>query len=286
MTFSNLLVSATPELGTNLLARYIYQWTWDPLAYNTNETRYAITNYLHTNSTAALTNDDAFPLYSATQGSNTTVTLEALYQYLTNLNALPTYTLARATFEGTVASAVLSNTVETTSEYVYAVHGLQTGDAVTMVNGTSPANLPAATPALTTNQIYWVSNVNSYTLMLFTNRTDCLAGTNSINMTGNGTGSSTLFWVTNRSSLNLDVTAVTSGTTKVAGMYDLWFRTPASTTNYYVLGGMAGNVSYYGNLGVDQGTYYPGTNKLRVATFRYDGNRSEYPRVQVSIQPE
>ncbi len=284
MSFSNLLSSGVGKLGTNDMVPYLYQWNWNPLVYNTNTSRYAITNLYHTNGAYALSNMDTVPIHSTIQGSNTTLRMDALYQYLTNLSALPTYTLARATFEGTVASAVLSNAVDTTSEYVYAVHGLSTGNAVSMVNNISPASLPAASPALTTNQIYWVSNVNSFTLMLFTNRNDCLAGTNAVNITGAGANTSTLFWVTNRSLVNCDVTAVTTGVTKDVGHYDVWFRSPANTTNYYVLGGGM-RTTYNCNVGVSE-NYEPNTNKVRITTFRYDANEHEFRRVQVSIQPE
>lgn len=101
---TNLARALVAPYGTNLLQPYFYTNSFVPWAiYPTNAasnawgffTSFAITNLFMTNNsgvvisnTQTLLNTDSFPVSSAGQSTNTTATLQALYQFLTNQTAL------------------------------------------------------------------------------------------------------------------------------------------------------------------------------------------------------
>lgn len=90
ITLSNAARYLAADLGTNLSLPYTYAQVFRPVITNTPtsawsaNTNFAITNlsmFGVTNATT-LTNADTVPLHSTMQGTNTTMNLDALYQYL------------------------------------------------------------------------------------------------------------------------------------------------------------------------------------------------------------
>lgn len=99
LTYSNLLAPIIAPLGTNLLVPYIYTNVFSPFVpYQTNAatnawgfyTNFPITNLVFTNAaqtnpvTYTLNDSDKIPIAPTAQNSNTTVQLQAVYQYVTN----------------------------------------------------------------------------------------------------------------------------------------------------------------------------------------------------------
>lgn len=98
ISLSNLQASIAADILTNQIIPKVNQQMFQPWSlYSTNWTTnvweatniFAITNISHVNGTN--TNDtialaDTIPMFSTLQNSNTTVTMQALYQYFTNLN--------------------------------------------------------------------------------------------------------------------------------------------------------------------------------------------------------
>lgn len=317
-SFSNLLVAEVPYLGTSfsnniglpgyMFTNLFYSWLTYPTnttsnawGYNTN---FPITNLYFTNAflptnTASisnkqtLTNSDAIPIITASQGSNqpTTFTLGALYQYLTNLNALPAYAIARAQFTGVPAQCNITN-VNTTSNYFFATNnGLVNLQAVSFKFTVSSGTSLPSTPQIVSNVVYYVQLVgNGSNFMLFTNYSDAVATNHPIVPTGTAStsaGQNVLLYLTNFTAFNADAITLCSGTSVNTGHYDVCFRTPLTTTNYYVTGITRSAVddNNLESLALTFGGSYL-SNKVSIVTGLPNLSFNQPTRISILVQPE
>ena len=302
IALTNLLASASGNLGTNLLVPYNFTQIFRPYDYGwtnfyTNvwggyTNTLAITNlYVYTNGTQfpfpTLVDTDTVPVYSFTQKTNTTATLSAVYQYMTNRTSnlgLPSYTSARVQFQGIANSLLVSNNASGTTIQVSnnASFSFTAGTIYPMLFMTNTTQTQKIFLNVYTNQIVYVipQATNTTVFQVYSNYTSALAITNpmAVNNTGSG-GFNFLAFVTNYTSYNCDAIPVvnvlpTSGAspTYLPGVYDVFFRTNSTTTNYYVSGsstlasGRPGIVFIENQNISGAGGYPPSTNQFRVGS--------------------
>jgi len=310
---------------TNLGVPFIFQQMFTPYVYyGTNgftnlwfgSTNFPIVTLYATNiagtlltTNATLTNTDTLPIYSNTQKTNTTVSLTALYQYFTNLNALPAYTQARVQFNGTPFLFNVTN--ENTSQHCFYPTNFNAGSGGaggftnnTSVNGVIAVSFNfnagiglVTTPQITSNMVYYIAPTNTGAgwFYLFTNFTQATASTfggtvlpaGAVDMTGTAsvTPAAQMYVITNLTSFNADAIQLVTGTSKRTGVYDVYFRTPSANSLYYVTGsGMqVGSDGMIFELSSDS---IVTTNNVRIATVNDAATATESPRVSVLIQPQ
>lgn len=317
LSLSNFMATIVPYLGTNVtngigLPLYITTnlfapWTFYPTNQVSNSfglfTNFPITVLFPTNAfiptnnptvnhVQALTNSDAIPiLASAISVSNpTTFTLEALYEYLTNRNTLPAYAVARVQFNGVNLTCNITN-VNTTSNYFFATNnGLTSLQAVSFqFSGTSSATLPT-TPQIVSNVVYYTSLVgNGSNFMLFTNYADAVNLNHPIVPTGTASvtpGANVLLYVTNFTAFNADAIPLCTGAGVRTGTYDVCFRTPLTTSKYYLSGAVQQSVDNAAvGLSASADAIWT-TNKIRIQTSRSGVGLENEPRLSVLLQPE
>ena len=302
IALTNLLASASGNLGTNLLVPYHFTQIFRPYDYGwtnfyTNvwggyTNTLAITNlYVYTNGTQfpfpTLVDTDTVPVYSFTQKTNTTATLSAVYQYMTNRTSnlgLPSYTSARVQFQGIANSLLVSNNASGTTIQVSnnASFSFTAGTIYPMLFITNTTQTQKIFLNVYTNQIVYVipQATNTTVFQVYSNYTSALAITNpmAVNNTGSG-GFNFLAFVTNYTSYNCDAIPVVNalptsgaGPTYLPGVYDVFFRTNSTTTNYYVSGsstlasGRPGIVFIENQNISGAGGYPPSTNRFRVGS--------------------
>ena len=263
---SNLEANMSFDFGTNFALPWEYRQEFAPWQlYGTNmafpftnafgwPTNFPITALYQANvagsNVQTLLDGDTIPVDSGQQGvvglgpTNTSASLLSIYEYMTNKNALPPYTMARCQFAGTPAEA------ETPGGQSITNMDPQTGiitNIALAVNWTNPAavsfagsssQIPTA-PQVTSNILYWAQATNWPNLgfQLFTNLANALERTNPI--TGNGVTPSrigTLYYVTNYTSVNCAVIQAFDTTVLEPGVYDCFFLTPSATPFYYLNG--------------------------------------------------
>lgn len=312
ITLSNFESAVAADLGTNFSLPYTYDqvfrpWrsygvniygtnTAGPGLYQTNDwgvsTNFPITDLWMSpqTNTATLLDTDTLPIHAGGQGTNTSVTLGGLYQYLTNKNTLPPYTQARVQFSGYAANLPVFNDADSTGELIHAPTNVFTAGipyAVSVITNASQIQVAE----FQTNSLFYVvaQATNNSWLRVFTNRNDALGGTNYLNVTGAGSGTANrLLYLTNFTSFNADVTQYVQGpNTVLDGVYEVWFRTNAANNLYYVTGTTQRRSD--GAFGwVALGTSAPQVDKVRVITTpSYNaGLTLNYPLVQVLINPE
>ena len=268
---------------SNTFSQVFLPWTVYGTNYSTNvwgtSNVFAITNLNYpANTNLTLADSDTVPVNSVGQGTNTTATLNALYQYMTNrtFQASP-YAIARATLSRlTPTNANTALTFNAATHNLYATnHNFVTGWAVTIDNlyWASAGYPPTSVPQLSTNQIYWCRSNSTYEVALYTNKTDALTGnTNSIVITSAGAAGgyySTLFHVMTTSTFNCEITQESYGYPALMsrpGYYYLWFTTPPGSANYYVAGTAAARFDGYTAYAAMAGVSPLGTNGTPVAT--------------------
>lgn len=269
VTFSNLVQVMFPTIATNEVP-YVFQQIFTPWTFIgtnaafTNAWGYTnvfpITNlFMSPTNIATLTATDSIPIFSNQQGSNTTATIGAIYQYVTNqTGGLPAYTQARVQFSGVPLSITVSNTTSTANSTILAMTNLSAGfttnffatNQIYAVNFIT--NATALWAGLTTNQVYYVvptatNAVNGEWVHVCSNYTSAqgfLATgslTNCIGITASGISGAgnVMLYLTNYTGFNADATQVTvpgAPNTTRTGVYDVWFRTPAVNALYYMTG--------------------------------------------------
>lgn len=252
MPLSNAEASMAADLGTNVSLPYEYAQEFYPWrVYGTNTaspytnafgwpTNFPITAFYQTNVSGtnlpALTDGDTIPVNSAQQGTNTSATLLSIYEYMTNKNALPPYTIARAQFSGIYSEWPVTN---------MNASGVITNCPLA-VNWTNPApvsfdwiqNTPY-TPTVASNTLYWAQSTNwpVPAFQIFTNLACALARTNPIvGTSGYISGYANLLWLTNYTAVNCAVIQACDTTTIEPSVYDCFFSTPSQTAYYYLTG--------------------------------------------------
>ena len=302
-TLSNLVQNVAPYLGTNLSLGYVFAQTFQPwTVYGTNtygftnewgyQTNFAITNLFMPGTNApTLTNIDSIPIYSTFQKTNTTTTLYAVYQYLTNLNALPAYTVARIQYSGIPATIAITNmTASGIFTNAAAASNWTTPTAVALQGSTSGATLGPGGGILTSNKLLYVQSTNTTPLgfQIFTNYVNAIARTNPI---VNASGISTtvplnLIWCTNYTSFNADVIYVSSGTSLSGSVYDVFFRNgPAANALYYITGNCEATASQDVNFYISSGSV-PNVNYFQVQTAVQGTGGINSPLVHILVNPQ
>ena len=215
-----------------------------------------------------------------------------IYTFVTNNNS-PFETSARAIISQCLpqTATVATPAFDAINNHLYATnHGFVTGWAVTVQNSTSYASRP--TP-LNTNTLYFCRSNNSYTLALYTNKSDALAGNaNSVVITSAGSATTLICHIKTDSTYNCEVTARSAVGTAAndPGYFQLWFNTPTTSTNYYVQG-TAGQRSdvYAPYCAIVRSSIAPVTTNGFVFAFHYAGNAvmaDTFARAQVMVWPE
>jgi len=299
-SYSNIISSAMPWIGTNLDIPYVNAQIFKPwTVYGTNmvapytnawgaTTNFAITNiYMFGNSNViALNTNDSLPIVSTLQGTNTTATVGAMIQFLQSLNALPNYTQARVQFGGATTTYTMVNTnfLAPLNEIPLLSGNPFTSNTIkpfSIMQLSLLANFgTTVNGSFATNQIYYGigSRTTANRFLCFTNYTDATnyianVSTNAITYAGGAFGitNNTVCIVTNFTSFNCDVVPIGTQTLygTAAGVYDIWFRTPAASANYYLSGSVGyvlNNSSYPGllNLSYNNGTPLITTNRVRI----------------------
>lgn len=302
---TNFLYAIAPTLGTNVDVPYAVLRTFKPWTiYGTNSvtnafginTNFPITTVTFTNGTQLNFSDsDQIPINSTPQGTNTTATLGALYGYITNKIALPPYTQARIQFSGNPVLFAISNNANTTFDSIFVTN---TGFA------SSPAYPALASPyavgfctngssfyfnGAQSNTLYYVVPfaTNANWMRIFTNYATAVAQTNWLDITAAGAGTNFMTYCTNFTSLNADVTTVTARTNVLAGIFDVWFRTPSVNNLYYVTGSALNDVAGSGKFVSIQSSMIITTNEVRIAVADGGSGTSTNSRlVQVLISPQ
>lgn len=301
MTFTNFEQNLAGDFGTNLGLTYTYRQLFAPwTVYGTNvaytniwgvQTNFAITNLLLANpggtNWPTLVDTDSVPVFATQQGTNTTATLLAIYQYMTNKNALPAYTTARVQFSGLPASMIISNNTSVANGSILMMTNANWGTnffatnviyAVSFITNAAPIFggmqtntayyiVPPATNSVAGEWVHVFSNYTSAAVYLQNG-----SPTNYIAITGSGFAgtANTMLYLTNFTGFNADaVQVVTPGAPAAirSGVFDIWFRSPAANALYYVTGTTppdtsAGYSSYF-NLASDR---LVTTNRVRVYT--------------------
>ena len=215
-----------------------------------------------------------------------------IYTFVTNNNS-PFETSARAIISQLLpqTATVATPAFDAVNNHLYATnHGFVTGWSVTVQNSTSYASRP--TP-LNTNTLYFCRSNNSYTLALYTNKSDALAGNaNSVVITSAGAATTLICHIKTDSTYNCEVTArsVVGSAANEPGYFQLWFNTPTTSTNYYVQG-TAGQRSdvYAPYCAIVRSSIAPVTTNGFVFAFHYAGNAvmtDTFARAQVMVWPE
>jgi len=261
IALTNLIANASGNLGTNLLVPYHFTQIFRPYDYGwtnfyTNvwgnyTNTLAITNlYVYTNGAQfpypTLVDTDTVPIYSFTQRTNTTATLNSLYQYMTNKQALPAYTQARIRFSGVPLICTVSNNADTVGNLINATNN----NGIPFVAGgvyavTFITNGAAQIGNVQTNYCYYVvpQSTNASWFKVYSNYTAAVSGVGNITITGTGAGgngsTNIMLYLTNYTSYNCDVIPSVTNvfrTSNQDGLYDIFFRTNSANANYYITG--------------------------------------------------
>jgi hypothetical protein len=300
ITLTNFLQGISSTLGTNLLLGSSWQFDFAPWTiYGTNtygftnlwgfQTNFPITGiFMYNTNAPTLTNTDIIPVQSALQQTNTIVTLGALYQYFTNVNALPNYTQGRVQFNGNPVTETFTNMGTTT--------GIITNLA-DAVNWTMPTAVSlkgwttsfATSPVTTSNQLLYAFFTNSSPMtgfQLFTNYAAAVARTNPIlGSVCAALSPGNIFWMTNFTGFNADAIQVSSATSVRSSVYDVYFRSPSPTPFYYVTGSVRNNGTHAGSLDISPDNLIT-TNFVRIETFNANNSLDLFPLVNVLISPQ
>ena len=256
---------------------------------------FLVTNlWVGTNPVPTLADSDTLPVAVSAQKTNTVVTLAAIAEYVTNRypSALPAYTTARAQFAGCAAQVTVSNLADNVNALVRIQTNFFAGGSIYAVSfSTNGINA-----AITTNALYYVvpQVTNNSWLHIYTNYATAAMGTNWLSVASQNVGSgNSLFYLTNFTSFNCDVTQViTPPATIRPGFYDLWFRSSSATPYYYVSGSAMNETAdqYPQTVGLANDNLI-GTNRVRLIVRRSDANTSGgtaycSPLIHVLIQPQ
>jgi hypothetical protein len=288
--------------GTNTVAPYT-----NLFGYTTNFPIVSLnrTNIAGTATNATLTDSDTIPVNAVNQGplgvasTNTSMSLLALYQYLTNKTALPPYTIARIQFSGIAAEAVTpgGQSITNMAPSLGTASGIITNIALAInwSNATPVSflgNALVTTPLIESNTVYWAQVTNNPVLgfQLFTNLANAQARVNPI--LGNGVtpaASGIMYYVTNYTAVNcVAIQEANAGVGNIrTGFYDVVFTTPSSTPFYYVSGVAQGANSSDPDpvLCLDY-LYNPNTNSVSITTFEAGNSGFQFPLVHLLVTPE
>ncbi|HEV2454322.1 MAG TPA: hypothetical protein VGY98_08675, partial [Verrucomicrobiae bacterium] len=311
---SNLEANVAYDLGTAMALPYEYEQEFLPWQlYGTNavspytnafgwKTNFPITAYFQTNISGTnlptLTDADTIPVNAYQQGAagtggptNTAASLLSIYEYLTNKNTLPPYTIARVQFAGVPDQLSITNMDPVTGIITNVADAVNWSNSPVAVSWAGKAAQIPTVPSVQSNAVFYAVQTNWPTVafQIYTNLSTALA--RSMPLTGNGVNPShtgTLYWLTNFTSVNCDVIQTANATALNTGIYYVQFRTPSATAYYYVTG-MAPNTAstFYGwvALAADNPWELPSTNGFAVGCHEAATAWQEPPFMQVLVQP-
>ncbi|MDE2105574.1 MAG: hypothetical protein KGL39_50575 [Patescibacteria group bacterium] len=312
-SLTNLELNLAGDLGTNFSVPYLYNWQFYPWTfYNTNSwgftnnwgytTNFPIKSLFVTNGYPASTNSqtlvdsDQIPINSTQQETNTTTTLQALFQYLQNKNTLPPYTFGRIQFSGYPISIIISNDSQTSVGLLHVAFNsfptnIQGPYAVSVITNASQIQVQQ----FQTNTIFYVQtqSTNTAWVHVYSNYLSAVQLTNWIPVFNSGAGTMNQFlYLTNFTSYNADAIPVVAGPTTIrTGIYDIYFRTPAATAPYYLSGTVEQNqatlpyANWTGSFNLANDNIL-NTNFCRIYTHTDNNGAGEYPLVQVLVNPQ
>lgn len=164
-----------------------------------------------------------------------------LYWQMISQPASPAPSRAWCKFAGAVTSKTITNAVDTaTDQLTVTGHGISAATTIDTVQRVSVRNtggaLPASTPSLAANTVYYARVVDANTLTLHTTAAGALDNTTRVDLSGNGSGTNTLDYVVISASYGVDaVLATSSAGSVVTGDYSVYWLTTFASAAYAVL---------------------------------------------------
>jgi len=306
ITASNFLAQIYDYQFTNRYENYVYRQMFLPWTlYSTNTTDFTnawgtktnfpitslyLTNAFNpTNTTPQILPTDTIPYNSGGQQTNTTVTVGAIYSYLTNLNTLPAYSIARANFSGNVNQTRLSTSLFNTAQGLLNTTNSISTNSITAISFLANGGTIPTSPQVLSNTVFYavaqVTNANYF--RIWTNYNEATGRTNWVTVSSAPTGTPSVLLLTNYTSFNADAIQTVSGTSVLGGEYDICFRTPTPDALYYVSGACIHDGSGQTiSLEIDSSQIVT-TNKVRVSTVKSGGSGTTASGlVHVLIQPQ
>lgn len=306
LTLSNLFSAYQAYIYTNWTEPFVYKQMWLPWTmYGTNSnftnawgttTNWPIFSLFTNNAAGASTNvatlsdSDTLPINSGPQATNTTMTLNAFYQYLTNKNALPPYTVARVQFSGVHVTMTITN-MSTTTGIITNIANAAAWTTPTPVSFQGASSQMPTTAQVQSNTVYYalLTNTSPIGFQLYTNVVNANARTNFI--VGNGVSPSatgTLFWLTNFTSFACDAIQLSSTTSVRTGNYGVFFRTPAANNLYYITATLGNPDAIGGVVEIQTQNAYDlqTTNGFVVASKGFGNSYQEATTIHTLVNPQ
>jgi len=231
---SNLEASAARDMGSNYFIPFMFQEVFQPFTlygtnpvanpWNNNGTNvtFAITNiYIGTNPVPTLTNQDTIPVYATKQATNTTMSLDAINDWLAP---------ARINFNGQAANFTLATNTDNANGLIVSSNNPFSATGVFAVSFLYNVNVN-----ILSNNVYYVvpRSTNLAWMQVFDSYTKASMGLGNITIPG-PSSNTTSFYVSNYFTFNADaIVLVNSGGVR-SGTYDICFRNPLDTTNYQI----------------------------------------------------
>jgi len=307
LAYSNLEASEAADLGTNFSLPFTFNQVFQPwLVYGTNinftnawgyQTNFPIvgltlTNAFNpTNPAPTISGGDTIPINSVEQFTNTTVTLATLYAWFTNQNA--TLTPAKISFNGKpqywslFPQATNANFVYVTNTAPFAL-----GSVYGIAFVTNTTALPFS--GMKQNQIYYINvegtNTTQKQLSVFATYSNAVADLTPIAINSGITTNCMVAYLQPYSQFNCDAipvetTPFTNPNTARTGVYDIYFRYPFASGNYYVNGTVLESSDNNGAFMVLNIDNQHTVNFVRIGTYSYYSVPLNTVRVDVVITP-
>ena len=301
LTLSNVFSAYQAYIYTNWTVPWVYKQIFTPWSFygtNANFTNawgtqipFAITNLAMTGTNLnTLTDTDTVPVASGMQQTNTVLSLYALYQYLTNKNALPPFTIARVQFSGLHVGMTVTN-MSLTTGIITNIANAAAWTTPTAVSWQGAASQIPTSPVALSNTVYYalLTNTTPIGFQIYTNLVNANARTNYI--LGNGVNPSatgTLLWVTNYTAFACDAIQLSSGTSVRTGVYAVDFRSPAVNALYYITPSTGLGSGTFGvvNIELANAYDYPTTNGFTVSGKVPGATYYEPSLVHVLVNPQ
>jgi hypothetical protein len=204
----------------------------------------------------------------------------------------PTIALAKAwvRFSGTIVTKTVTNTAASlpNDELTVTGHLITAPTTLDSVQAVSVGNTAGALHAgLAANTIYYARVVDPNTLTLHTSRAGALANTSRVDVSGNGTGTTTLYYVVVAASYNVAgiLPPTTAGVVGTA-VYDVYWEQPFSSVNYAIFGAakpIAGAKSAVLTPDYNAGATAYATTYVRISTWEVDGVPAEFVSLENSV---
>lgn len=204
----------------------------------------------------------------------------------------PTIALAKAwaRFSGTIVAKTVTNTAASlpNDELTVTLHGITAPTTLDSVQAVSVGNTGGALHAgLGANTIYYARVVDINTLTLHTSRAGALANTSRVDVTGNGTGTTTLYYVVVAASYNVAgiLPPTTAGVVGTA-VYDVYWEQAFSSVNYVIFGSakaIAGSKSAVLTPDYNAGATAYATTSVRISTWEVDSIPAEFVSLENSV---